>query len=70
METKVGADASSSGSSASSTIDKPVETTIRRKLEAFFSPFGFLHMDVINESHKHNVPKVPILPLWLMFQRS
>ena len=49
---------SSDGSSTTTTMDKPIEATIRRKLEVFFSPFGLLHIDVINESHKHNVPKV------------
>ena len=62
MDTKTGAD-TSSGLSPTSSIDKPVEATIRRKLEGFFSPFGLLHMDVINESHKHNVPKVRNSPV-------
>ena len=57
MEIKTEA-SSSGGSSTSTTMDKPIEATIRRKLEGFFLPLGLLHMDVINESHKHNVPKV------------
>ena len=32
----------------------PVSTTIARKLEETFAP---LHMDIINESYMHNVPK-------------
>ena len=34
--------------------DKPIETSIRRKLEDALKP---LHMEVFNESYMHNVPK-------------
>lgn len=33
--------------------NKPVENSIRTKLEANLDP---IHLKVINESHKHNVP--------------
>ena len=33
---------------------KPVEASIRKKLEETFVP---MHMDVMNESYMHNVPK-------------
>ncbi|XP_014237255.1 bolA-like protein DDB_G0274169 isoform X1 [Trichogramma pretiosum] len=33
---------------------KPIESVIRQKLKEAFSP---THMDVINESYMHNVPK-------------
>ncbi|XP_063237672.1 bolA-like protein DDB_G0274169 [Bacillus rossius redtenbacheri] len=38
----------------SAAINKPVETEIRRLLTDTLKPS---HLDVINESHKHNVPK-------------
>lgn len=33
---------------------KPIETSIRKKLKQTFLP---THMDVLNESYMHNVPK-------------
>lgn len=33
---------------------KPIESTIRKKLKETFTP---IHVDVINESYMHNVPK-------------
>ncbi|XP_071564847.1 bolA-like protein DDB_G0274169 [Temnothorax nylanderi] len=36
------------------TLNRPVENSIRGKLEAALKP---LHCDVINESYMHNVPK-------------
>lgn len=38
----------------SKTLNRPVENSIREKLEAGLRP---LHCDVINESYMHNVPK-------------
>lgn len=38
-------------------IENPVQNAIRRKLESGFSSGSYLHLDVVNESHKHNVPK-------------
>ncbi|XP_011634697.1 bolA-like protein DDB_G0274169 isoform X1 [Pogonomyrmex barbatus] len=35
-------------------LNKPIESSIRKKLEAVLKP---LHCDVINESYMHNVPK-------------
>ncbi|XP_011875129.1 PREDICTED: bolA-like protein DDB_G0274169 isoform X3 [Vollenhovia emeryi] len=40
--------------SSCETLSRPVETSIRGKLEAALNP---LHCDVINESYMHNVPK-------------
>ena len=37
-----------------STEDKPIESSIRKKLEDTLKP---LHMEVLNESYMHNVPK-------------
>lgn len=36
------------------TLNRPVENSIREKLEAALKP---LHCNVINESYMHNVPK-------------
>ena len=38
-------------------IENPVQNAIRNKLENGFSSSPYLHLDVVNESHKHNVPK-------------
>jgi stress-induced morphogen len=38
-------------------IENPVQKAIRQKLETGFSSSPYLHLDVVNESHKHNVPK-------------
>ena len=38
-------------------IENPVQNAIRRKLESGFSTSSYFHLDVVNESHKHNVPK-------------
>lgn len=35
-------------------MDRPVETSIRNKLTEALKP---LHLEVINESYMHNVPK-------------
>jgi len=35
-------------------MDRPVETSIRKKLTEALKP---IHLDVINESYMHNVPK-------------
>lgn len=40
--------------SSCETLNRPVENSIRGKLEAALKP---LHCDVINESYMHNVPK-------------
>ncbi|XP_014210522.1 bolA-like protein DDB_G0274169 [Copidosoma floridanum] len=39
---------------AQAVFPKPVETLMRKKLEEKFNP---VYMDVLNESHMHNVPK-------------
>jgi BolA-like protein 1 len=61
METKsvsttssAAADASEDGHAASNGIG-PLEQTIRDKLAAAFHPV--VHLDVLNESHLHNVPR-------------
>lgn len=38
----------------SSTIDKPIESSIKEKLQNALTPS---HMEIINESYMHNVPK-------------
>lgn len=38
----------------SSEFPKPVETSMRTKLEKNLTPF---HLEIINESYMHNVPK-------------
>jgi stress-induced morphogen len=35
----------------------PVESAIRQKILDSFSSSSSIHLDVVNESHKHNVPK-------------
>lgn len=35
----------------------PLENIIRSKLEAGFSSHSYLHLNILNESYKHNVPK-------------
>jgi BolA-like protein 1 len=47
--------ASESPSSSTTRYRGPLEQTIRDKLTAAFEPV--VHLDVINESHMHNVPK-------------
>lgn len=41
-------------SSESKEIERPIESSIRQKLQSIFSP---VYLDVINESHKHSVPR-------------
>jgi stress-induced morphogen len=42
---------------SSSSAIKPVEDTIRRRLQESFASHGEFHLEIANESHKHNVPK-------------
>ena len=42
--------------SSSSSSAKPVEAAIRAKLHATFAVHGTFIVEVVNESHKHNVP--------------
>ena len=37
--------------------ERPVESAIRQKILESFSSSPNIHLDVVNESHKHNVPK-------------
>ena len=39
---------------AANPVSNPVESTIREKLFRYFSPY---HLDILNESYMHNVPK-------------
>lgn len=45
---------SSDGKSAESSTGKPIETAISDALKSKLNP---IHMEVINESYMHNVPK-------------
>lgn len=42
---------------ASSGAGTPVSDAIRQKLMEGFAGGSFLHLDVVNDSHKHNVPE-------------
>lgn len=37
--------------------ERPVECAIRQKILESFSSTPNIHLNVVNESHKHNVPK-------------
>ena len=37
--------------------ERPVECAIRQKILESFSSSPNIHLNVVNESHKHNVPK-------------
>ena len=47
----------SAPSSSSAASAAPVEAAIRAKLHAAFAAHGDFVVEVVNESHKHNVPK-------------